>query len=185
MSSNAELILDRTFVTNLEDHSFLNKETALGVIRAHNERLSPMSRVLRTLLTAICFTTALGVSAHASPRCLKDQKPFALKDDIVSWSMFASPGSECIQGLRWSYMQIYSVLVLKAPTKGKLVIVGSGFRYFADSNSHEADNFTLVVIGKNRHDPGMSVLDIAIKSPVGAEVSEPKGLQQTPLASLQ
>jgi hypothetical protein len=40
------------------------------------------------------------------------------------------------------------VLILKAPKKGKLVIVGSGFRYFADSESHEEDNFTLVVIGK-------------------------------------
>ena len=91
-----------------------------------------MSRVLDTLLMAICFMAALGVlAAHASPPCLKDHKPFALADDFVSWTMSAAPGSECIQGLRWSYMQIYSVLVLKAPTKGKLVIVGSGFRYFA------------------------------------------------------
>ena len=97
---------------------------------------------------AIGFMAALGVSAHASPRCLKDQKPFALTDDFVSWTMSAEPGSECIQGLRWSYMQIYSVLVLKAPTKGKLVIAGFGFRYFGDSDSHEADNFTLVVFGK-------------------------------------
>ena len=96
----------------------------------------------------------LGVSAHASPSCLKDKEPFALADDFVSWTMSAAPGSECIQGLRWSYMQIYSVLVLKAPTKGKLVIVGSGFRYFADPESHEADNFTLVVFGKNRRDTG-------------------------------
>jgi hypothetical protein len=144
-----------------------------------------MSRVLDTLLMAICFMTALGVSAHASPRCLKDHKPFALADDFVSWSMSAAPGSECIQGLRWSYMQIYSVLVLKAPTKGKLVIVGSGFRYFADSDSHEADNFTLVVFGKNRHDPGKSILDIAVKPPVGAAVSELHDLGPRPLAALR
>ena len=134
---------------------------------------------------AIGFMAALGVSAHASPRCLKDHKPFALTDDFVSWTMSAEPGSECIQGLRWSYMQIYSVLVLKAPTKGKLVIVGSGFRYFADSDSHEADNFTLVVFGKNRHDPGKSILDIAVKSPVGATVSELHDPGPTPLASLR
>ena len=121
---------------------------------------------------AIGFMAALVVSASASPRCLKDQTPFALADDFVSWTMSAAPGSECIQGLRWSYMQIYSVLVLKAPTKGKLVIVGSGFRYFADSESREADSFTLVVFGKNRHDPGKSILDIEVKPPLGTVASE-------------
>ena len=144
-----------------------------------------MSRTLDRLLMAIGFMAALGVSAHASPRCLKDHKPFALTDDFVSWTMSAEPGSECIQGLRWSYMQIYSVLILKAPTKGKLVIVGSGFRYFADSDSNEADNFTLVVFGKNRHDPGKSILDIAVKPPVAAVVSELHDPGRTPLAALQ
>ena len=131
-----------------------------------------MSRKLGSLLMAIGFMTVLGVSAHASPSCLKERQPFALADDFVSWTMYAAPGSECIQGLRWSYMQIYSVLVLKAPTKGKLVIVGSGFRYIADPESHEADNFTLVVFGKNRHDPGKSILDIAVKHPVRTVVGE-------------
>lgn len=124
-----------------------------------------MSRKLDGLLMAIGFMAALGASAHASPSCLKEKQPFALADDFVSWTMSAAPGSECIQGLRWSYMQIYNVLVLKAPTKGKLVIVGSGFRYVADSESHEADNFTLVVFGKNRHNPGKSILDIAVNHP--------------------
>jgi hypothetical protein len=131
-----------------------------------------MSRTLGRLLIAIGFVAALGVSADASPRCVKDQKPFELTDDIVSWTMSAAPGSECIQGLRWSYMQIYSVLILKALTKGKLVIVGSGFQYFADSESHEADKFTLVVFGKNRHTTGESVLDISVNEPRGTVVSE-------------
>ena len=131
-----------------------------------------MFRKLVSLLMAIGLVAVLSVSAHASPRCLKDKQPFALADDFVSWTMSAAPGSECIQGLRWSYMQIYDVLVLKAPTKGKLVIVGSGFRYITDSESHEADNFTLVVIGKNRHDPGKSILDIAVNQPVGTVVGE-------------
>jgi hypothetical protein len=131
-----------------------------------------MSRTLGRLVLAIGFLVVLGVSAHASPSCLKDQKPFALADDVVSWTMSAAPGSECIQGLRWSYMQIYSVLILKAPKKGKLVIVGSGFRYFADSDSHEEDNFTLVVIGKNRRDEGESVLDVAVRHSLGTVVGE-------------
>ena len=131
-----------------------------------------MSRTLGWLLIAIGFIAALGVPAHASPRCVKDQKPFELTDDIVSWNMSAAPGSDCIQGLRWSYMQIYSVLILKAPTKGKLVIVGSGFRYVADSGNRDADSFTLVVFGKNRHNTGESVLDIAVNEPRGTVVSE-------------
>ena len=122
-----------------------------------------MSRTLDRLFMAIGFMAALGVSAHASPRCLKDQKPFVLADDFVSWTMSAAPGSECIQGLRRSYMQIYSVLVLKAPTKGKLVIVGPGFRYFADSEISEGDSFALVVVGKNRHSPGKSNLEISVQ----------------------
>jgi hypothetical protein len=56
--------------------------------------------------------------------------------------------------------------------KGKLEIVGSGFRYFADSESHEEDNFTLVVIGKNRRDEGESVLDVAVKHSLGTVVGE-------------
>jgi|ERR1700730_5560554 hypothetical protein len=131
-----------------------------------------MSRKLDKLFMLMGFMALLTVSAHASPACFKDKKPFALADDFVNWTMSAAPGSECIQGLRWSYMQIYSVLVLKAPTKGKLVIVGSGFRYLADPESHEADSFTLVVFGKNRHDTGKSILDIAVKHDPGTVVSE-------------
>ena len=131
-----------------------------------------MSRTLDRLLMAIGFTAALIVSAHASPSCLKDKQAFALEDDFVSWTMSAAPGSECIQGLRWSYMQIYSVLVLKAPTKGKLEIVGSGFRYVSDSANREADNFTLVVFGKNKFEPGKSILDITVKRPSATMVSE-------------
>jgi hypothetical protein len=124
-----------------------------------------MHRKLDSLFIAIGFIAILTVSAHASPNCLKDQKPFALSEDTIIWTMYAAPGSECIQGLRWSYMQIYSVVVSKAPTKGKIGIVGPGFRYFADSQSYEADTFTLVVLGKNRRDPGKSTLEIVVKPP--------------------
>jgi hypothetical protein len=124
-----------------------------------------MFRKLDSLFIAICFMAILTVSAHASPNCLKNQKPFALAGDVIIWTMYAAPGSECIQGLRWSFMQIDSVLVSKAPTKGKIGIVGYGFRYFADSRNYEADSFTLVVVGKNRRDPGKSTLEIVVKPP--------------------
>src|ERR1700722_14351368 len=124
-----------------------------------------MSRKLDSLFIAIGLMAILTVSAHASPNCVKNQKPFALAGDTIIWTMYAAPGSECIQGLRWSYMQIYSVVVSKAPTKGKIGIVGPGFRYFADSQNYEADSFTLVVVGKNRRDPGNSPLEIVEKPP--------------------
>jgi hypothetical protein len=69
-------------------------------------------------------------------------------------------------------MQIYSVEISKAPTKGRLVLVGSGFRYFADSENHAADSFTLVIDGKNRHDLGKSTLEVVVKYPLGTVVSE-------------
>ena len=111
-----------------------------------------MFRKLECLLIALGVIAILTASAHASPNCVKDQKPFALAEDTMVWTMYAAPGSECIQGLRWSYMQIFNVSVLKAPTKGKIVIVGPGFRYFADSQNYETDSFTLGVVGKNRRD---------------------------------
>ena len=131
-----------------------------------------MSRKLDSLFIAIGFMAILTVSAHASPNCLKDQKPFALSEDTIIWTMYAAPGSECIQGLRWSYMQIYSVSVSKAPTKGKIGIVGPGFRYYADPQNYEDDSFTLLVVGKNRRDPGKSTLQIVVKGPPGTVVSE-------------
>src|SRR5579862_6401591 len=48
----------------------------------------------------IGFIATLTVSAHASPNCLKNQKPFALAEDTIIWTMYAAPGSECIQGLQ-------------------------------------------------------------------------------------
>jgi len=130
-----------------------------------------MFRKLNCLLLAIGFIATLTVSAHASPNCLKNQKPFALAEDTIIWTMYAAPGSECIQGLRWSYMQIDSVTVSKAPTKGKIGVVGYGFRYFADPGNYEADSFTLTVVGKNRRDAGKSTIEIVVK-PLGTVVSE-------------
>jgi hypothetical protein len=122
-----------------------------------------MARKTKFLFGAISVFASLTVPAQASPNCLKDRNPFALAGDTMAWTIYAMPGSECIQGLRWSYMQIFKVSVLKPPTKGKIVIVGPGFRYFADSQRYEADSFTLVVEGKNRHDLGKSILEVAVK----------------------
>ena len=129
-----------------------------------------MSQKISRLLLAISITLALTNSAHASRICLKGQKPFELRQDTVSWTMFVDPGAECIQGLRWSYMRIDSISVSKAPTKGKIAIVGSGFRYAADRENNDGDNFTLVVEGKNQHDAGKSTLEITVQRFPAAEL---------------
>jgi hypothetical protein len=130
-----------------------------------------MPQKLGSLLLGIGLTAVMNLTAQASPACVKDPKPLALKEDFVNWTISAAPGSECIQGLRWSYMRIDEVIVLKPPTKGKLVFVGYGFRYLADPGSRDADNFVLLITGKNRHDPGKTVLDVAVK-PATTVVSE-------------
>ena len=130
-----------------------------------------MPRALICLVVIALLATA-PIPAVASPACLKEKSPFALAGDTMRWTMNLPPGMECIQGLRWSYMQIYNVLVSKAPTKGKIEIVGPGFRYFADSQNDEADSFTLVVVGKNRRDPGKSTIEIMVNPTVGTVVGE-------------
>src|SRR3981081_4313219 len=89
-----------------------------------------MLRIFARLSTASVLLAALKVSAGAAPNCLSDQKPYALTDDVVHWSMTIVPGADCIQGLRWSYMQIEQVSISSAPKNGKAVIVGPGFRLF-------------------------------------------------------
>ena len=61
-------------------------------------------------------------------------------------------------------MQIFEVSVVNGPSKGRLVMVGSGFRYYASPDSQGTDKFTLLISGKNRHDVGKSTLDVEVLS---------------------
>lgn len=117
----------------------------------------------RLSLTAVLFA-ALGGSASATPNCLRDPQPYALADDTVSWAITIVPGAECIQGLRWSYMQIERVSLSSGPRNGKFVIVGPAFRYFADPDFRGSDTFTVSVSGKNRKASGNSVLQIQVSA---------------------
>ena len=85
--------------------------------------------------------------------------------DTVKWTMSIAPGADCIQGLRWSYMQIFNVSVVSGPSRGQLALVGSGFRYSAEAERPGADRFTLLISGKNRHDLGTSTLDVEVNPP--------------------
>jgi hypothetical protein len=134
-----------------------------------NEGLK-MLRLLACSLSALMLGAFAPTQASASPSCLRDHKPYKLAGDAIQWSMTIKPGAECIQGLRWSFMQVFTVWVLDKPKSGELVIVGSGFRYFAKPGSSEADKFTLVVVGKNRHDEGYSTVEVSVTHPESPQV---------------
>jgi hypothetical protein len=136
---------------------------------------------LRSIAVSIATMLAILVSAcaaNATPSCMRDIKPYRLDGDTMEWSMTIAPGADCIQGLRWSTMQIYSVAVEDKPKSGDLVLVGPGFRYYANSDFEGPDTFTLVVVGKNRHDEGTSKVRITISRPkpplVMSAVSHPE-----------
>jgi hypothetical protein len=126
-----------------------------------------MSRIIKHAFVAAMLTAGVG-AASASPACLKEKEPYHLTGDSIQWSMKIVPGADCIQGLRWSYMQVYAVWVLKKPASGELVTVGPGFRYFAKPGFSGKDQFTLVVVGKNRHEEGFSTVEITVSPSDGA-----------------
>ena len=121
-----------------------------------------MSWVYVWAFVVLMLSAVAPAPASASPNCLKDHKAFDLAGDSIEYAMTIAPGANCIQGLRWSYMQIYAVWVLGKPKRGELVMVGSGFRYFAKSDFSGTDKFSLVVVGKNRHAQGYSTVEITV-----------------------
>jgi hypothetical protein len=108
----------------------------------------------------------VATQATADPSCLRDHKAYQLTGDTMAWSMAIAPGAHCIQGLRWSYMQVYAVWVVEKPANGELVTVGPAFRYFAKPGFSGTDKFSIVVVGKNRHEEGYSTVEVTV-SPAG------------------
>jgi hypothetical protein len=121
-----------------------------------------MSRINIYAFAALAFAVLVPAQANAFGACLKDHKPFHLTGDSIEYSMTIAPGAECIQGLRWSFMQVYTVWVLKEPKHGELVMVGPGFRYQAKPEFSGTDKFSLVVVGKNRHEEGFSTVEVTV-----------------------
>jgi hypothetical protein len=121
-----------------------------------------MQRFLSRALLAFLLFALVDNSAKATQNCLKGMKPYKMADDTVEWSMTIKPGADCIQGLRWSTMQIFNVSVAEGPKSGRVVLVGPGFRYFANPDFDRTDKFTLVVDGQNRYDKGKSTIQITV-----------------------
>jgi hypothetical protein len=112
-------------------------------------------------LGALILGALLAGPANAM-NCLGEHKAFKLSGDNIEYAMEISPGAECLQGLRFSTMQIYAVWVLEPPKSGELVMVGPAFRYFAKPNFSGTDKFSLVVVGKNLHEEGYSTVEITV-----------------------
>ena len=125
-------------------------------------RGAPMSRIGICAFVSLILSAMAPAPASASLNCLGDHKPFKMASDTIQYSMTIAPGADCIQGLRWSTMQIYAVWVLEKPKNGKLEMVGPGFRYFAKSNFSGTDKFSLVVVGKNLREEGYSTVEITV-----------------------
>lgn len=126
-------------------------------------RRGTMSRIVSGLCITWAMTALIAAApVHATPNCMRDIAAYKLAGDTMEWSMTIAPGADCIQGLRWSTMQIFSVSVADKPKIGELVLVGPGFRYYAKPDFNGTDNFTLVVVGKNRHDEGTSRIQITV-----------------------
>jgi hypothetical protein len=110
----------------------------------------------------LVLSVSLSAPVSATPNCLGEHGPFKLAGDSIEYSMSIPAGADCLQGLRWSTMQIYSVRVLEKPRTGELVMVGTGFRYFAKPDFSGTDKFSLMVVGKNRRDEGYSTVEITV-----------------------
>lgn len=130
-----------------------------------------MSSALVRAFAALALCVIAAASASASPSCLRDHKAYKLAFDTIEWSMTIAPGADCIQGLRWATMQIYLVTVTEKPKGGEVVIVGSGFRYYAKPDFSGTDKFTLAVVGKNRHTEGASMVEITVSHSGEAKVA--------------
>ena len=127
-----------------------------------------MLRMLARISIVLPLLAFMSAPAKATPNCLRDNQAYKLAGDTIEWSMTIAPGADCIQGLRWSTMQIYSVSIAEKPKSGELVLVGPGFRYFAKPDFRGTDKFTLVVVGKNRHDEGTSTVQISVSGPANS-----------------
>ena len=130
-----------------------------------------MLRMIARFSIGITLFAVFTAPALATQNCLKSNQPYKLAGDTIDWSMTILPGADCIQGLRWSTMQIYDVSIAEKPKSGELVLVGPGFRYFAKPDFKGTDSFTLIVVGKNRHDKGSSTVQITVSRPTNSLIA--------------
>ena len=82
----------------------------------------------------------------------------------MRWSIKIRPGSECIQGLRWSTIMIDNVSIVEPPKSGRLVIQGPSFRYFSSADAQGSDSFKIAIFGTSLHMTGTSSIEVDVTS---------------------
>lgn len=87
--------------------------------------------IQRLLTWVLVLTPSM---AFAGGVCILHPQPFKLQSDTINWSIKVKPGSECIQGLRWSTIMIENIKIVDAPKSGRIMIEGPAFRYFASAD---------------------------------------------------
>jgi len=98
----------------------------------------------------------------AAGECLEHPLPFKMEGDTVTWPITVVAGDQCVEGLRYSTMQITDVSIAVRPVSGRLQLSGPSFRYFALPDFQGTDTFTITVKGTNRSLPGFSTIKVDV-----------------------
>jgi hypothetical protein len=94
--------------------------------------------------------------------CLSHPAPFRLQSDTVQWSMVIARGDECIQGLRGKTMIIESISLVEQPKRGRVIVQGPSFRYFAGPEAGP-DSFQMVIVGSSVRISGTSAVRVEVQ----------------------
>lgn len=118
----------------------------------------------RSLLNvfAVGLFCVLAPTMATAGDCLSRPEIFRLQSETVQWSMVIARGDECIQGLRGKTMILESVTVVEQPKKGRVVVQGPSFRYFAGPEAG-MDSFKLVVVGSSMRMNGTSMISVEVQ----------------------
>lgn len=122
---------------------------------------------MRSYLVASLFAQIVvwhPASVSAGGTCILHPQPFKLQSDTVQWLIKIKPGTECIQGLRWSTIMIDAIAVVEPPKSGRLVLQGPSFRYFSDPTARGADHFKIAITGTSLHIGGTSLIEVDVVS---------------------
>ncbi|MGY4615498.1 hypothetical protein ACVWZ4_000725 [Bradyrhizobium sp. USDA 4472] len=135
----------------------------LSVVTARRRALWAGFSLAVGVLAALCLSLP-SPSIAGGGICLLHAQPFTLRSDTVRWSIRIKPGSECIQGLRWSTIMIDNVTIVEPPKSGRLVIEGPAFRYFANADAQGSDSFKIAISGRSLRISGTSSIEVDVTS---------------------
>jgi Bacterial Ig domain len=105
---------------------------------------------------------ALSTLRGEATECLSTPPRFNLAPDTVHWDVSLASGTDCIQGLCFTSMEISLVFVATQPKNGSVIISGPSFRYRPNQNFEGTDDFSLSVNGAVGQIPGNSIIEVEV-----------------------